>query len=153
MKKIFPFLMALLLIASCGKDKEEKDLTTLIVGVYSLQGDEGRVITVNKIDNKTVSIAFVYDGESFSFTNVVLNSETTFTLNEHSIPRYSYVEVSGDYESCYFRNIYTGTGTVSANSISLFLTYTSSPAQSNPCPEDVIDYSHVSTETFTGLRL
>lgn len=157
MKKIFPFLMALLIIASCGKEKEEKDLTTLIVGVYNINGNQQNgTITVNKKDDSHVTIA-IQDNRyeypllrSFSFTDVKVNSETSFTLNKYSYgSSFQIGIVQGVMESCDVNVEYTGTGTVSENSISLFVIETNTPSETKPCPEG---YHGSSDVTVSGVR-
>jgi hypothetical protein len=139
MKKIFPFLMALLLIASCGKENSNEDLTELAVGVYD--GLDGSVFTVNKKDNNTVTIMY----EDYSFTNVVMNSKTSFTLNE-----YSYLD--NDYD-CYVSIKVSGTGTVSENSISLFITESFEIAEvDEACTTDEFNFNQIRNQNHSGVR-
>lgn len=119
MKKILPFLIALFLITSCGKDDDKKDLTSLAVGVYHINGNETNgIITVNKKDNKTVTIS-ILDRNNFlghitmPFQEVILNNETSFSINQTVLTE-EYL-CSGSIKA-------NGNGTVSSTSISIFLT-------------------------------
>ncbi len=104
-------LVLLFSFYACNKSDGGSDLTTEIVGKYNSSSVE---ITVNKVDKSTVSMLVspissgcYYNG--FAFTNVKMNSASSFTLNE----------TNHDGPSC--KKTAKGTGTVSGNNITLFM--------------------------------
>lgn len=140
MKKIFPFLLALLFIVSCGNDDDNyNDLTKLIVGIYERDGSSENII-VNKIENNTVSLV----GPFYAFTNVVMDSENSFTLTEYSEERTT--SLGG---ICNYLIIFKGNGTVSETSISLFINEVKSASNPNPCPSSFYNNRNI---THNGIR-
>ncbi|MFN8278541.1 MAG: hypothetical protein U0T84_13765 [Chitinophagales bacterium] len=113
--------MILLFFSGC---KKTTDLTTQIVGKYQSGSGSAKVeITVNKVDDKTVSIAVEQaSSASYAFTKVTMNSETAFTLNTITIP--------GRF--CDGTETISGTGTVSGGNISLFYSVNSTSTSGSP---------------------
>jgi hypothetical protein len=101
-------------IASCNTEDSD-DWAGAIAGLYTNTASNTE-ITVNKIDDKTVSIAIVTGSGSgalsVAFSSVTLNSETAFTLNE----------VSQNGAVCNGTETFNGTGTASNGNISVFMT-------------------------------
>lgn len=113
MKKIFPFLIALLLITSCSDDDSDRDLTEDIVGAYAIDANPNNgLINVSKTGNNTVSITFT-KGRQYQFSDVILNSETSFTINEYKDERF--------WGECNWYDIYSGGGSLESNSITINL--------------------------------
>lgn len=121
MKNFIPFLAIFFLLAACGDDdnaSSNTDLTELAVGVYYINGDESDgIITINKKDNETVTVSlldkinFVVD-VTFSFQDVILNNESSFSLNQIDLTSPSF---------CGGSIKLNGNGTVSSTAISIFL--------------------------------
>lgn len=111
----------LLTFTSC---KKSSDLTTQIVGKYTKGSGSGLVdITVNKVDDNTVTIAVdEAAGGEYAFTSVKMNSATSFNLNS--------VSISGRH--CDGQETISGTGTVSGSNISLFYTVVSTGVLGSP---------------------
>jgi hypothetical protein len=110
-----PLLITItLLLFTFSSCKKSSDLTTQVVGKYTKGSGSGLVdITVNKVDDKTVTIAVdEAAGGEYAFTSVKMNSETSFNLNS--------ITISGRH--CDGQETISGTGTVSGNNISLFYT-------------------------------
>ena len=119
MKIVKPLLLLLavtMLFTACDKedDANSGDLTTSIL-VHYIKTAECTDITVNKIDDTHVSIQLETHCSSstysVAFTNVTMNTATSFTLNS----------VIGD-DYCGPDQTYSGTGTHSGDNISLFIT-------------------------------
>jgi hypothetical protein len=111
--KLFLFLMiALATLTQCKKDGDDDnsgDLTTDIVGRYD--NDDDYTIVVYRVDDNTVSISIVDGGFSIAFTDVTMQSKTSFTLNE-----FSETINNSPNDNKY---TYSGQGTNSANNISV----------------------------------
>lgn len=107
--------LALFTSSSCKKTTDSNDLTTSIIGNYT-NAAEATNIVVNKVDNSTVSITLVTGTGSgkydVAFPNVTMNSANAFNLNS----------VTQNGGTCIGTEIFSGTGTTSNNSISLFIT-------------------------------
>ena len=110
--KLFLFLMiALATLTQCKKDGDDDnsgDLTTDIVGRYD---DDDYTVVVNRVDDNTVSISIVDGSFSIAFTDVTMQSKTSFTLNEFS----QTINNSPNDD----KYTYSGQGTNSANNISV----------------------------------
>jgi hypothetical protein len=110
--KMFLFLMiALATLTQCKKDGDDDnsgDLTTDIVGRYD---DDDYTVVVNRVDDNTVSISIVDGSFSIAFTDVTMQSKTSFTLNEFS----QTINNSPNDD----KYTYSGQGTNSANNISV----------------------------------
>lgn len=133
-KHLFNFVVltaifGLFLTASCKKDTKEEvsknDLTTNIVGKYTNKDDYNLTIIVNKIDNSTVSITIHNGYFDYAFSNVKMNSSTSFTLNEYSVSSWC-TNVDDDTN---IKN--SGTGTASNDNISVFVTEMSTSNSGN----------------------
>lgn len=118
MKKLFNifFLFAIAAaVTSCEEEEAVENWAEGIAGLYTSTATNTS-ITVNRIDDKTVSIDLTTGSGSGSyavaFSSVTMTSETAFTLNE----------VSQDGAVCIGTETFTGTGTASNGNISLFLT-------------------------------
>lgn len=138
MKKLFSFVVLTILlfafIHSCKKS-EDSDLTKSVTGKYVGSNVE---ITVNKIDNSTVSVLvkpkdYCYD-KGLGFTNVKMNSETSFTLNE----------ITYNVSSCSKK--ISGTGTASGNNISVFATIVTDNLGLTCC------FNKNESETYSGTK-
>lgn len=117
-------MAAFVLLLSFSGCKKATDLTTQIVGKYESGSGSGKVeLTINKVDDKTVSIAVQEAGSvQYAFTKVMMNSETTFTLNS--------ISIAGRF--CDGNEAIGGTGTVSGGNISLFYTVNSTGTSGSP---------------------
>lgn len=154
MRKILPFLIAILLITSCSEDDSDNDLTGQIVGVYNINGfpNDG-IITVEKVNNNTINI-YVLDNVSdlitnYSFLNTKLNSETSFSLNEFIYE--SAISQSLD-TVCYIENVYRSSGSLSQNAINLSINQTVRPATFDPCPQNLSALNINRTVNLSGQR-
>jgi len=112
-----PYLLLILsaLILSFAQCKEEDDdsnddLTVNVVGHYTNTADDAD-ITVNKINNTTVSITIDSDYWDFAFTEATMTSATAFTLTSYSRTD----------DGCEGTETISGTGTASNNNISFFI--------------------------------
>jgi hypothetical protein len=77
----------------------------------------GEEVTVNRIDDTHVSISATTSAwYTLGFSNVTMNSATTFTLN------------SIQEQACPNNTILSGTGTASNNNITLFMQATATPS-------------------------
>ena len=128
-------LCALVCFTNCGEDDEDggdTDLTTNAVGVFT-EVSGNAVITVNKVDNNTVSIIVDDSNWDFAFTDVTMNSATAFTLNTYTR--------NGD--GCDGTETISGTGTASNNNISLFIAIDAvgGTGFAGPCNDDTYNVS------------
>lgn len=89
MKKIFLLLtLATMVLASCGKDKEEDNLVQKILGKWMLTEVNGRTLPTNE----KVVITFVSDTEGYISASRVVNNENHLMWTNH-VP--GQVEVEG----------------------------------------------------------
>lgn len=104
----FSFLLVALTLTLTQCKKEDKDLTSDIVGKYTNEPYYLK-ITVNKVDESTVWLSL--EGYlNLTFSETKMTSKTTFTLNKISQAGY----YGGQVE-------YTGTGTNTGTNISVLI--------------------------------
>lgn len=117
---VFSALLGLFFTSSCKKENgdSKNDLTASVVGKYTNPNDYNLEIVVNKIDNSTVTITLQNGYFDYAFTNVKMNTATSFTLNEYT--QNGWCENSQAAEEATVKA--SGTGTASNNNISLFVT-------------------------------
>lgn len=111
-------LLAFLAFSLTQCKKDSNDLTKSIVGKYTNPNDYDLEITVNKIDNSTVSLTLHNGYFDYAFTNVKMNSATSFTLNEYT--QSGLCQTNTVYEDASIK--ISGSGTGSNNNISVFVT-------------------------------
>lgn len=105
---VFSVALGLLFISSCKKEdgnNNQTDLTTDIVGKFT--SGSCLEITVNKVDNTTVSINIKDCNNNETHNATKMNSKNTFTLNK--------VVVAGTVETYE----YSGTGIYQNNTIEI----------------------------------
>lgn len=117
---ILTFVLVLFFVTSCKKDSndDKNDLTTNILGKYTNPNDYDLEIVVNKIDNSTVSMTIKNGYFDYAFTNVKMNSATSFTLTPYSFNSGCFISSSQHVDAT---TTVSGTGTASNNNISVFI--------------------------------
>lgn len=123
-------LLAFITFSFTQCNKDSKDLTASIVGKYTNPSDHNLEITVNKIDDNTVTLTLQNSYFDYAFTNVKMNSATSFSLNELNKSGICYTSSSTSSANVKI----TGTGTGSNSNISVFVTETVT-ATSGSCTE------------------
>ncbi len=111
------FLSSVFFTACKKENGKDNDLTETVVGKYTNPNDYDLEIVVNKIDNSTVSITLQNGYFDYAFTNVKMNTATSFTLNQYTKNSYCYSQISPEEATLTI----SGTGTASNNNISLFI--------------------------------
>lgn len=135
MKNQFLSFSVFLLLLSCltSACSKRKDLTENIVGLY--EGSSGLQIVVTKIDNSTVSLIINGRTSSYTFANVKMNSESSFTLNTSTVTGYCYNQRVSTFPEQTTTTL-SGTGTFSSPIISVLINRQTASTLGYYCPEN-----------------